>query len=538
MSCPPEATLLLYVDAELTGEALRALESHLVGCRDCRTRIVTLRDESRWLADVLLERERSLHAHAPARAPERHVGIGLPLAIAAVTGGLALAGLLIETRVPGGRDLLHPLRLAAAYEMGFDLIFWIRDRAPGLLELAGSIGVVAGVSAILTFAAGALYRKVYGAAAAALLVVIAGPPERATALEVRIDQNTQVYASEVVHESMLLSGEVAHIDGVVEGDLIVAADHVTIGGTVKGSLYVLAEDLEISGKVEQSLHGIVQRTRIDGSVGQSAYEAGEIVRLAPQGSIGRDLSLVARTGTLEGKVARDVVFGGGRLELRSQVGRNVDVRWADGVALRSGTRIGGNLKARLPDEADLTRAPDAQVAGAVSIEPREAVAEHYLAFYRERSFWIVQAVGFVASFLFGLLLRLAVPVVYTGHLTTGTQFFRTLFLGLLVILATPLAILVTAATVVGIPVAVLALFVYVVLLYSADLVVSAWLGRLIAPPADESFFAFGRSFLIGLAVLAVAGHVPFLGPPVMIVATLLGAGLLFEQARRRAAPVW
>ena len=61
--------------------------------------------------------------------------------------------------------------------------------------------------------------------------------------------------------------------------------------------------------------------------------------------------------------------------------------------------------------------------------------------------------------------------------------------------------------------------------------VGAWLGRLLAPPADESLFAFGRSFAIGLAIVTAITLVPFLGPPVGFVAMLLGLGLLAERAR-------
>ena len=85
-------------------------------------------------------------------------------------------GFLLETRMPGGLDLLNPLRLKGAYEMAFDLIFMLRDRAPGTLELAASIGVVAGVSAMLTLGVSALYRHVYGTAALVLMAALAGGP--------------------------------------------------------------------------------------------------------------------------------------------------------------------------------------------------------------------------------------------------------------------------------------------------------------------------------------------------------------------------
>ncbi len=142
----------------------------------------------------------------------------------------------------------------------------------------------------------------------------------------------------------------------------------------------------------------------------------------------------------------------------------------------------------------------------------------------------------MAAFLFGLLLHFLVPAIFEAGVSTSPEFFRSFGYGFLVIIATPVAICLLALTVVGIPVAVLTLFGYVVLFYSAEIVVGAWIGRVLWPPTDESTFAFGRSFFVGLGLLTLAGHVPFLGPPILIVATLIGAGLLFEQARRVALP--
>jgi len=535
MSCPPETTLLLYVEAELAGEERRACEAHLIGCRDCRATVVALGDESRLLADVLLERERGARAAARAPAPEPGIAIGLPAAIAAATAATAALGFLIESRLPGGLDVLNPLRLKGAYEMAFDLIFLLRDRAPGALELAASVGAITGVSAVLSFAVGAVYRRVFGAALV-LVAVLAADPSPAQSLVVRFDQDTEVSAGEVVSESMLLSGEVAHVDGVVDGDLIVAAHRVSIGGTVKGNVYALARHLEITGTVEGSVHGAIERLLIDGDVKGSVYAACESLTVTPDGTVGRDLSLVAEEGIVGGPVGRDIVFGGDRLELRAAVGRDVDVRWGERVSLRDGARVAGALDAALAGEDDLDRAPGAQVGGEVTVTPRRGMQEHYLDHYREPGFYLLLALGLVAAFLFGLLLRWLSPSLLEAELHTGAQFFRSLGLGFLVIVATPFAILAVALTVVGLPIAVLALFVYLVALYSGEIAAGAWLGRMLLPPADAGLFAFGRSLFAGLGILTVVGHLPFLGPAVMIVATLLGVGLVYERARRLGLP--
>ena len=68
--------------------------------------------------------------------------------------------------------------------------------------------------------------------------------------------------------------------------------------------------------------------------------------------------------------------------------------------------------------------------------------------------------------------------------------------------------------------------------------VGAWLGRLLAPPADDSLFEFGKSLAVGLAILTAVSLVPFLGPPVGVVALLLGLGLLSARAREALLQGW
>ena len=66
----------------------------------------------------------------------------------------------------------------------------------------------------------------------------------------------------------------------------------------------------------------------------------------------------------------------------------------------------------------------------------------------------------------------------------------------------PLAILAVGFTLVGIPAAVLGLFVYIIAVYTAELLVGAWVGRQIAPQRDAALMSFGRSLLVGFGLVA------------------------------------
>jgi cytoskeletal protein CcmA (bactofilin family) len=535
MSCASEPQLLLYAEGELAGEARREVESHLVSCRDCRARVVALRDEEQLLRDTLGERVRE-HRPEPVRAPAPEpsgLAWGLPVAVAAVAAIFSAASFLLENRMPGSLDLLNPLRLKGAIEMSFDFIFLLRESAPGLIELAISIGVVASVSAVLTLGTNVLYRRIFGTAALLLLALLPTPDAEAVVVRVE-EEEIRISAAEVIEESMVLSGDLVHVDGVVRGDLFVAAERVTIGGTIEGSLYAFARDLEITGQVTGSVHGIVEHTRIDGQLERNLYAVSESVTLAPDASLERDFIGWAEDATLSGKVGRDVYFGGEDLELRGEVGRNVEVRYAERVALRDAARLGGNLLVTIEKESDLDQAPGAQIAGEIEVREPEHMRRH-LAFYRNPALWALHGVLLVAAFLFGLLLYVLAPRLFEFELATSRQFFQKLGLGFLAMVATPVAIVLTALTLVGIPIAVLTLFLFVVGIYTANILIGAWAGKRVLPPREGNLWSFARSLFVGLLLVTIVTHIPFIGAPIEVIVALVGVGLIVERGRERVA---
>jgi cytoskeletal protein CcmA (bactofilin family) len=529
MSCPDQSVCVQYADGELEGSALRETEAHLVGCRNCRALVVALRDESALLGEVLREEvRRSAAIRPPAATPG--IALGVPIAIAAVTTALAAASALLDARLPGALDLLHPRRLKGAAEMGFDVIFMLRENAPGLLELAFAVGVMASLSALGSFAVSAFSRRWFGGAL--LLLAFVAAPQPARAFVVHRDGDFSVAAGERIAESVFTrGGDRVDVDGAIDGDLIAAAERVTVRGEVTGSLYVFCRELDVTGTVGGAIHVIAEAARIEGTIRGGVYVLSENLTLTSTGKALGDVNAIAEEVVLEGSVGRDLYVDGDRLDLRGTVGRHVGSHWLDELLLRDGSRVGGDVDVRLEEGNAIERAPGARVDGEVRAGVVASPREHYLDHYKSWRFYAGHLLWFAAAFVFGLIAYRIGPVVFRGTIATSADLFRALGLGFVVLVVAPVAMIAAALTIVGIPTAIVALFLYIVALYTADLVVGAWLGRLVAPPADASTLAFGRSFAAGLAILSAVSLVPFLGPPVGLVALLLGLGLLTLRAR-------
>jgi cytoskeletal protein CcmA (bactofilin family) len=530
MSCPSAMTCLLYADGELIGSALRETEAHLVGCRDCRARVMALREESALFGEVL---RGELHHVAPiaAAVAARDIAFGIPLAVAAVTIALAAAGALLEARLPGAFDLLHPRRIKGAVEMSFDVIFMLRERAPGLLELGFAVGVMASISALGSFLVSSASRRWFGSAALLALALFAAP-EPARALLVHRGSDYHVATGERVSESVLTRGaDRVDVDGAIDGDLIAMAERVTVRGQIAGSLYVFCRELEITGTVGGAVHAIAEHTRVEGTVRGGVYALVENLTLTSTSRLQGDVGAISEEVVAEGSVARDLYVNGDRLDLRGAVGRHVGSHWLKELTLRDGARVGGNVDVRLPQGHAIDRAPGARVEGEVNAGVLESPREHYLDHYRSGRFYAYHLLFFTAAFVFGLIVYRIAPAIFRGAIASGSHLLRTLATGFVVLVVMPIAMIASALTIIGIPAAIAALFAYILGLYTADLVVGAWLGRMLVPPADDSLFEFGKSLAAGLAILTAVSVVPFLGPPAGVVALLLGLGLLTERAR-------
>jgi cytoskeletal protein CcmA (bactofilin family) len=533
MNCPSEFTWSVYVDDELPSDELRSVEMHLVSCRECRGQVMALRDEIEALSNMFRERE---FPHAQPRtqqAAPKDLSWSLPMAIAVVTALLTLGGILIELRLPGALDLLNPKRLIGVNQMIFDAIFTLRGRWPELSDAVALVGAMAAFSALGCAALHALSRRIAKTSSLSLLLLfLIAHPEGANALDLRNDVDTHIAAGETISETLVCTGDVVSIDGTIDGDLVVAAERFTLRGTVTGNLYLFAGEVEIDGTVEGTIIGMGERISVNGTVEGATTLGGDRITITDDARLKRDVTLFGEGVRISGKAARDVTFGGDWIEVRAEIGRNLHILGADRVALLDDARVAGDVRARLMGRfAEIEQAPGSVVSGEVTVSTESMVRDHYLAHYKKASFYVMVLVGAAGAFLFGLLVYLLDPRVFEADPPDARGFIRSLGMGFVVLLAGPVAIALVGLTVVGIPIAVLGLFILIAAVYTSYVIVAGLVGQAVLAPSGPGLGAFAPSLLVGILILTAISALPFIGPAIRILATLFGLGCLLERAR-------
>jgi len=535
MSCPPEWWVASYVDDGIEPAEARRLEAHLVGCEDCRGRVLALREEARALTALLAD-EAAAPGRGAARAeptPAHGFAFGLPLAVGVTALATTVGSALIEMRLPSGLGWLRPSTLLGVNEMMFDTVFILRDRAPGWLELATALGALAGLAAIVTFLAGALLRRYARAGALVALVGlvlalgVADPARAATHFERR--DSVRVARGETFAGTLVVSCESLEIDGIVLGDVLAFCERVVIRGEVEGTVVSLGRELDVRGRVAGGLIGAAEHVVLDGTVGANAYLAGERVQVEPGGRVTRDAFLAGERMRLEGEVARDLSAFAEVVEVDGEVGRDVEAR-AERVLLLPGARVGGDLRAHLPEPEGLERSEGAVIAGTSDVTVLDRHGHTIWSRYRDGRFYTWTAVSFVASFLIGLILHALVPGWFAGRIETGRAFFESLGLGFAFAVLGPVGFVLLALTVVGIPIALIGLASWAACLYFGAVVVAALIGRSLVKPRGESLREFGMALAVGLVIVVLLRNLPFVGAAAGWVMALVGVGLLVSHA--------
>jgi hypothetical protein len=92
--------------------------------------------------------------------------------------------------------------------------------------------------------------------------------------------------------------------------------------------------------------------------------------------------------------------------------------------------------------------------------------------------------------------------------------------------ALPIIAVLTMITVVGIPVALLGLMLYVVALFLAKIVVAYFIGRQLTGSSRERHFAL--TLALGLVLVIAVINLPFIGGVLSFVLTVAGLGLIVK----------
>lgn len=525
MNCPTERTWTLYVDGELADPERLELTRHLDHmCENCTELVAALENENQLLIHAFTE------IHSVNEESELSAGRGQPMdaaKLAACVVGLATTlrvgfGFLLGLPFPAGIDWLNQFGQMAQLHLILNAFLYVINEGGVMMESIVRIGSLFALSVLGMFCLITSWRRMARTTVMlGIVVLIVAFPASSYALDVRYGKPVTVPAGETLDDTLLACGDLVRIGGTVTGDLIAFARQVEVRGTVEGNIFVFAQRVEISGEVGGSILGWGQTIRVSGQTKQNLYGFVQSVAVEMTGRVVGNLIVFGANGSVDGTVGRDIRMSGGRLSIASNIGRNVLFRGGR-LLLGAPARVGGNLTARVEAQDHVRIDPGAAVLGQTDIDLYGSEHNRYLT----GSFYLWQAIRIAAAFVTGLLLFWLFPGLARVNLASARALVTAGGIGLVTVIAAPVAALVLGITLIGLPIALTGAGLLLVGLYLAKIVIAQFVGQSLLRGQGGRVLTIAPQLLTGLVLTCVAVNLPFIGGVLNVLLILLGLGAL------------
>lgn len=350
-----------------------------------------------------------------------------------------------------------------------------------------------------------------------LFLLAAIIPINAEAAVISSGDALTVESAEVIDDDIYYFGDTVTISGTILGDAVIFCREAVIDGKIEGSLLVFAETIQINGEIVGSARGGANSMFFKGSTGRDLMVAANTISIT--GSVGNDLLAGANSVTLTGTVGRNIMASVNRFVVDSPVGGDIKAHVND-LIFGSSARVAGKVTYTSENEAVVNSG--ALISGNLNRldPPSETV---FTSTGRTAWSFIRPILSLLAV---TLLMTLLFPVLTSKTaLTIKNKPGISIGYGALVVFVVPIAALLMLITIIGIPISLLSMLLYIVLIYTTRVFAGYFLAQIIFERFNKQVHPVWTG-LAGVFVLALLVRIPYIGWLINIAAVLFAAGAL------------
>jgi hypothetical protein len=338
------------------------------------------------------------------------------------------------------------------------------------------------------------------------------------------------------------AGGMLNLTEPVEGDAILTGGQVATASEVRGDLVAVGGEVSVGGAIGDDLYAAGGNVQFDAVVNGNARVAGGDISVGPATIVAGGLSLTGGQVEFEGVAQEYLRASGGSVHLDGEVVGDAEVR-AKELLIGPNARIGGRLVYHGPSEPTVSEG--AVISG--GLEFHEEDTGRYLRgvqpAVRDAATSLGTFLWFVGVFVAGALFVLLLPgFTSESAAAIGRKPLPSLGLGLAILLCVPFVAVVLLITIIGIPVALLLMSLYLLVLFLGWITAALFVAQrglaALRPgrPVTRSWQLL--ALLLGLVVLWLLQQIPIVGGWIGFVALLAGIGALTWRAfNGRQAPV-
>lgn len=358
-----------------------------------------------------------------------------------------------------------------------------------------------------------------------LLIVLSfllTPPYASGKQRTHLSEAIIVSAGTVIEGDYVAAGRTVQISGTINGDVYVAGGDVLVDGVINGDLLAAGGMITVSGAVLADLRAAGGHIVVTGTIGRNSTIAGGKVEITPSAKLEGELIAAAGDMDLGGSIARNAKIAAGNATVSARIGGTLtaaarSIRLASNAVVEKHFRYWSGSVASIDEQATV-------LGRIVRKELPEPLAAWSVGAVLAALWLSLALINFTSTLILGLFLIHVSPVHAERIGSTLVQRPAASFVwGAAVCVMTPILAALLMMTVVGIPLGVLLLALYLMTLYVARIYVMAWMGTLLTAWSGKTIHR-GWAFVSGLILYTVLALIPIVGPFVSLSAFLFGMG--------------
>lgn len=331
---------------------------------------------------------------------------------------------------------------------------------------------------------------------------------------------------------LYIAGSDIFINGTVNGDVFGAGRSLTINGTVDDGVSFARQTLTVNGEITRGARLAGQTINVNGNIGRDLVAAGGDATVTSTAKIGSDLILAVGTSRIDGHINGNIMGSATEVTITDGVRGNIELE-ADKLTIASTANIQGNLTYTSENEANIR--VGAQIGGE---------AMHKVPEVKEPAGPFAGIGGKVIAFLMTLIAGIVIILITPKRAAAVASSIRqkpwlSLGWGAIILFATPVSVIITFVTVVGVPVGLIGLTLYGVAIYLSQIAIGLFIGYWLISYFSkvESSGVFVGALALGFAILTLLKLIPYIGFPLWLATVLFGIGAMALSGKTLRAKV-
>jgi cytoskeletal protein CcmA (bactofilin family) len=324
---------------------------------------------------------------------------------------------------------------------------------------------------------------------------------------------------EVIEGDLFVGAGVIIIDGTVTGDLFFGGNTININGEVKGDIIGGGGSFTLNGVAGDDVRVWCGSITINGKIEKSLTAFGGNVVLTKNSVVKRDVLIGCDEANISGEIFGELRASSGNIQLTGSIGKKADLK-AGAIIISPSAKITGNLKYRAK-KVDIKEG--AVIEGKIEKLPYKKKKSKWFSW----KFYTFKLIFMIGAIIVGLILIKFFPKLTLTTIEQVRSYWKSFGIGFIVLICLPVASVIVAITIIGIPVALILLFFYFLFLYIGKILVSLAVGaKILKSRENASLWALA----LGMFIFTVLYNIPYIGWIIKLITIILGLGALSVSA--------